>query len=487
MSWSYPGQTDTVVPSTSLYYPVYVLNTPFNVVITWPANSVKVISGGIPQWSTDWGNGKRDGTEEWDDGNNMSSDGWSSSWTIESGYAWTGGSSTTKDIWSKIIPTPVPTPSPIPAKPLVYIISSSNLWMGYFVWTSVFIWLLIDLLMGLMTDRYPTGIYITIEHIQLLSILPITGSYFTKIVKGYFRMMWHSLLGFNFVNFKSLYNISINYTQSNKTLEYLGFELGSSIINISGFISIGIWMLLLEMIIFRSFRFLPRPNRKWTKLINTCINLRNWAWIGLYIRYLILGFLLVIISTMDEINNFSSTTYLWSWCLSLVILVLWSVFFAIPFVIWWWASEGEEQSGMFSEFTSMLKPNVASKVYLTLFLLHRILIWIALWINNQLDLINKIIFLIWVQGVYLILLWLIRPYNTIKANITKIIWETSVFVIVVLMYVYQNSSDWIEATEAVFLYTMMWSSWIPWLISICTHTLILYSLLISDDHQLKAK
>ena len=470
MSWSYSGQINSIIPSTSLYFPTYVSNSPFNVTVTCPANSVKVLSGGFPQWSTTWGNAKRDGTEDWDDGNNTSGDGCSGSWTVESRYTCTGGTSSTKDTWSKIVSTPTP------SKPSVYIISSSNLWMGYFVWISAFLWLIIDLLFGLITDRYPAGIYITIEHIQLLSVLPITGSYFTKIVKGYFRMMRYALLGFDFINFQSLFNISWRYNQDDETLDYLGFESNSSVINILGFASVVVWMLVLELMIFKAFRFISRPRNRWTKLISICVNLRNWAWIGLYTRYLILGFLLIITSTMDEINNFSSTIYLWSWWVSLVILVLWFAFFTIPLINWLWSSDGEDQSGIFSEFTNMLKPNVSSKAYSMLFLLHRILVWVIIWINNSLEIKEKIIWLICIQGVYMILLIFIRPYSIIKANISKIVWEASVFVVIVLMYAYQNSSEWIGSTEAVFLYTMMSSSWVPLLINICKYILILFSL-----------
>ena len=50
-----------------------------------------------------WGDGRRVGTESWDDANTSNGDGWSSTCTIEAGYSWTGGSLTSIDIcvlWS---------------------------------------------------------------------------------------------------------------------------------------------------------------------------------------------------------------------------------------------------------------------------------------------------------------------------------------------------------------------------------------------------
>ena len=41
------------------------------------------------------------GLNPWDDGNVQSGDGWSSSWTIETGFLWAGGTPTKRDIWTE--------------------------------------------------------------------------------------------------------------------------------------------------------------------------------------------------------------------------------------------------------------------------------------------------------------------------------------------------------------------------------------------------
>ena len=41
-------------------------------------------------------------TTSWEDGNTANSDGWSSTWSVETGWTWSGGSSTTKDTSSEI-------------------------------------------------------------------------------------------------------------------------------------------------------------------------------------------------------------------------------------------------------------------------------------------------------------------------------------------------------------------------------------------------
>ena len=51
-------------------------------------------------WVTRWGDGIKAGDEKCDDQNNVGGDGWSSDCaTVETGWIWSGGSLTAKDIW----------------------------------------------------------------------------------------------------------------------------------------------------------------------------------------------------------------------------------------------------------------------------------------------------------------------------------------------------------------------------------------------------
>ena len=51
-----------------------------------------------------WGDGKKYGSlsTSWDDGNTNNGDGWSMTWSVETGWIWSGGSSTSKDTWTEI-------------------------------------------------------------------------------------------------------------------------------------------------------------------------------------------------------------------------------------------------------------------------------------------------------------------------------------------------------------------------------------------------
>ena len=53
-------------------------------------------------WVTHWGDSKRVGSEKCDDGNTNPSDGWANDWSsVDSGWVWSGGSSTSADTWTQ--------------------------------------------------------------------------------------------------------------------------------------------------------------------------------------------------------------------------------------------------------------------------------------------------------------------------------------------------------------------------------------------------
>ena len=58
-------------------------------------------------------------------------------------------------------------------------------------------------LKSIIIDKYPAGVYISIEHVQLLTVLPIAGSYFTNVVNGLFRLTRFALLGFDVTKYIS--------------------------------------------------------------------------------------------------------------------------------------------------------------------------------------------------------------------------------------------------------------------------------------------
>ena len=86
LSWSYPGQSSIVIPSSYIYLPRLVGSSPYNI------NVVSSVCG----------DGYRTGSESCDDSDTTSGNGWDSSWSVENGWTWSGGSASSKDVWTDI-------------------------------------------------------------------------------------------------------------------------------------------------------------------------------------------------------------------------------------------------------------------------------------------------------------------------------------------------------------------------------------------------
>ena len=86
ISWNYPTITKSEIPNSSIYLQSLAGSSPYNINVL----------------SSLWGDGFKSESEEWDDNNINDGDGWSSSCSIETGWNWSGGSISTKDIWTEI-------------------------------------------------------------------------------------------------------------------------------------------------------------------------------------------------------------------------------------------------------------------------------------------------------------------------------------------------------------------------------------------------
>ena len=333
MYWSYSGVSQTIVPSTSLYYPTYITSAPIQVTVTCPSGYSTSTSAGYPQCVTTCGDGYRVGSEAWDDSNTTPNDGCSAACTVESGYTWTGGSGTSKDTCSKPVYTcPSGYTWTIGSCTSIsdctnlsyscpsgytwasgtctsisdcsqtvtsicssdYNLSSFNRWMALVMWSTIIICFIIDLIIGCLTDKYPSGLYTWLEHIQLFTILPLAGSCFSSEVNGFFRLASYSLLGFDFINIKQVFYINSDYTQDNKVLSSIGFSSSSTIINIGGYLIIGLWIIFAEMLVYKLYWFRYKNSNSININVNSSSlkltsKLKQWMWFGAPIRYLLLG------------------------------------------------------------------------------------------------------------------------------------------------------------------------------------------------------
>ena len=482
MSWTYDS-VSSVVPSTSLYYPTYITSAPIQVTVTCPSGYSTSTSAGYPQCITTCGDGYRVGSEAWDDSNTTPNDGCSATCTVEPGYTWTGGSGTSKDTCSKPVYTcpsgyiwtsgscnSINDCSKVVTSICTsdYSLSSFNKWMALSMWTAFIICFVLDLVVSWVTDKYPSGLYILLEHIQLITILPLAGSCFSSEVNGFFRLSRYSLLSFDFIDIKQLFYINSDYSQDNSVMNFIGFTSGSTIINIAGYLVIGLCIMFAEMLVFKLYKFKHPSSVDSITNTNGCVfktasRLKSWMSFGAPLRYLLLGVVLVNTAGFDELNNYSDNSHRWSWWLTIFLLFFGTFIFSctIFYIILSRDYQTLIESIIFSELVNGLKANRIWKLYLFVFIIHRILIIMFIIIDMNLSTNNELISIIWIQSIYVAFLLFFRPYNSVKSNINKIALEILNLIIIALMLSYINSSDWSSSTEYVFICIMSIGCYIP--------------------------
>lgn len=102
------GGSDTIIPSTSLYYPE-IIGSLQQITIGWTGNQIKVAdsSDGRPVWGDSCGDGTHQSWEEWENGGSTGY-GCSATCTIDNGYICPSGVISNANQWSNCGPTQVP-------------------------------------------------------------------------------------------------------------------------------------------------------------------------------------------------------------------------------------------------------------------------------------------------------------------------------------------------------------------------------------------
>ena len=100
--WSTPTIPYQLIPKTYFFYTKKVASSPYQITVNWPYGYTGSNPSSPTKWITQWGDGIKMGTEVCDDGNTISGDGCSADWgAIETGFicsgsvwtAWTNGKS----------------------------------------------------------------------------------------------------------------------------------------------------------------------------------------------------------------------------------------------------------------------------------------------------------------------------------------------------------------------------------------------------------
>ena len=100
LQWKYGSMADFEnVPNTYFYAINYADKIEMDLVATCPTGMSEIETDGFKSWSISWGDGQVHFSEEWDVGNTNGDAGWSATWEVIDGWAWTTDSPSVCTQW----------------------------------------------------------------------------------------------------------------------------------------------------------------------------------------------------------------------------------------------------------------------------------------------------------------------------------------------------------------------------------------------------
>ena len=422
LDWSYTGQAQIAIPSQNLYYPAYVASSPLNVVATWPFGYTGYNSSSPTRCKEICGDGYRIGVEEWDDKNTNSNDGCSSTWTIESGWVWFDGSSSSQDTCRWCIAGFQQNSSKNDWIVSEYSTSIKNFTIS-FGWL-LFFCIIVNIVESIAMKFHSIGIYWMIEQIQIISLLSIIYNFYPVEIMQFFRMMRVLLMEFNFIGVENA--VFRNYKSDDQpvqNLQNLGFDYVSGPINIFD----NIWFLFILLvfhsicyIIFEKSIPLKGNLNKFQKALKY---ISNWMKISMYIRYFALSYVLYLVAFLSEMNysNFKNQKK-WSIIISLILIIF--IGMLITFPLWYWYLKFRNRKTSYKMFYKELfrfvKKNTIARLYPIIFFLRRWVLWIIVWLNFDTSYQFILSLFVSFEGLHLLFLLFTMPFRMIKDNFLAI-------------------------------------------------------------------
>ena len=269
----------------------------------------------------------------------------------------------------------------------------------------------------------------------------------------------------------------VSYDQPDTYLQLLSINNGSAIINI--WTSIGFSLIIPFLHIIFSILYLllfkVESSNKFKRIISRII---GWICFGWYIRYIMEAYLLMIISSLTEINrnNTHNKSRTLSYSFSIFIFICWIFCIICSVVLNFIARPSMERSKITSRWChqcfSDSKDSYFPRWMSTLFFLRRILLWFIVIVLKSVRFEYKLAIFVSIQLLYLILFLAIRPFNKIKNLVLEILNEFIYLVLWWLLFKLNKENDWTSSMTQVYIWIIISNNIIFVIISICNFILL---------------
>ena len=409
-------------------------------------------------WVNVCGDGRRVGIEIWDDGNTSNNDGWSSDWlSIDYDWAWDGGNIDNKDTCQKWHLWYDATsdkrdwiPNAIPYRIKLF----SSIYLAIMGLGIVF-----NILNAKIYGASSISIFGVFYQIQMFMLIPLIGSdvsedsiYFFNYAKDLLVSFYFIPNSFSFFGHGNVFS-KLHYNQSNWYLNLIGFTSGSSLYNMNNYIFVWIliWMIAILIIPAYSCTKSQEPDSNRHKASKKAFDFLMSQFL---IRFFMLSYQFLLIASLSEVKDFSriskgTTSYIFSWFITLV----WVLLFVLSIIKLISLRKEENFEALFytKELFVGTKSNWVARTYSTVWILRRILYTSVFILFSNLIFLYKLISVLTIQGLYLVYLLTVRPFESRKDIIGEVSNEIFLFLGLLSMCYFNTESKWSTNATRVYL------------------------------------
>ena len=319
----YTGISKQLIPYNYFYYPQNVGSTPLNYTLECPPAYAPKISNLSTIWTSSCYDGFRNYRETWDNKNANKGEGWlSGCLKIESGWIWYGGSTTTVDTWKEW--SVWYEPSNNMDKWIISAYPDNVLSLLTLFYTLLLIHVIGNSLSVNANQSSTPTIFLHIYSVQHIIILSELGAYIPLYAKSFIRGLGPLLFSFSFIKINNIPIIdylydAFDFQQQDDFLYLIGFESGSTFINLLKIFLLFLFITLLHVILLLiiklmlkfkrlkfCFNFMLNIIKKWLPQIIEATVYYTWTSLGFYLQLFFLTQVYILIWVFSEIFSFSS-------------------------------------------------------------------------------------------------------------------------------------------------------------------------------------
>ena len=336
----------------------------------------------------------------------------------------------------------------------------------------------IIIISALMNTSSLASIWLMINQVQMFFLLLLTRAYIPDEVKTVIIGWKFSLNPFVFISFENmkLYESFINnfnFELSNDLLDPLEIKSDSTIYNTNSFFIMMILMILLHLVVLLVMKLFT-----WEGGDGECSCLLKFVYIiankafkimtfNYYIRTILETSQFLLVSSIYEVYKFNTSHSLRIISLFSAILII-SMLISVIAIQWGLAISSyrviESKHNKFGEFFEGIKMRKKFKLYSPILLIRKtiyILLLLTLIAASSRFLIAILSF---IQIMYFVYIWMLRPFEEIKCNIIEIINELF-FLVLLSSLIYLNTENkWSSTFILIYIWIIAFNSIIIFLI-----------------------